>query len=163
MNNNIYVRNQLGSKSGARSKLSAKSTVKRNKNIKEVSKISLKTSSSVNKTLSHMSSGNSSNVISSTLGKASITTAVIGASIAIAEKTVSFGIDLKEAETGDRVSANNARATLKTVVSLGQNYIFGAIHNELFTKRVISRQNYGLDYYRELYQLNMEGKKNKRI
>lgn len=163
MNNNIYVRNQLGGKSGPRQRLSAKSTIKRNKNTKDSSKMSLKAASSFNKTLGHMSSGSSSNVMSSSLGKAGVTAAVIGAGITVAEKIFSFGISLKEAETGDRVSANNARATLKTVTSLGTNYLYGAIQNELFTKRVISRQNYGLDYYRELYQLNMEGTKIKRI
>ena len=160
---NIYVRNQLGSKSGSRSKLSGKGSIQRNKNVLISGKMSTKMSTNINKTIGHMSSGSSSSILSSGLGKAGKTLGVIGAMLAVAEKIASFGINLNEAKTGEQIRANNASMGIKTVASLGTNFLYGAVQNELFTKKVISRQNYGLDYHRELYQLNMEGTKNKRI
>ena len=48
-------------------------------------------------------------------------------------------------------------------MSFGTNYLFGGIQNELFNKQVVTRQNLGLDYGREVYNMNIEGIKNKRI
>jgi hypothetical protein len=114
------------------------------------------------KGISSMSSGSSSLGLSG-ISKGFGVGAVISGLIILADKVVSFGINLKEARTGEQVWAHNSRTTLKTITSLGTNYLFGAIQNELFAKKTISRQNYGLDYGRELYQINVEGSKNKRI
>jgi hypothetical protein len=160
---NIYIRNGLGGKSGAKQKLSAKGSIKRIKSTMDISKMTKKAASEIGGAIGQMNSGSGSNLISKSLGKVGGTVAVIGSAIMLADKIASFGINLKEAKTGEQVWAHNARTTKNTILSLGTNYLFGAIQNEIFTKKVISRQNYGLDYGRELYNINNEGQKNKRI
>jgi len=160
---NIYIRNQLGAKSGAQQKLSAKGSIERAKNTLN-SANSIKTvESTLSSTLGHISSGTGSNTLTKGISKAGLTSGLLAAIIAGAEKVVSFGIDLKYSGTGERIWANNSKATLKTALSLGTNFIYGGFQNELFIKKELSRQNFGLDYYREIYNINMEGSKNKRI
>jgi len=159
---NIYVKNMLGRGGSSQNKLSAKGSVHRSKNIVNNSKKLKRIPGMASKGISSMSSGSSSLGLSGMMKGAGAAGAV-AALIALADKVVSFGINIKEARTGEQVWAHNSRATLKTVTSLGANYLFGAIQNELFTKKTISRQNYGLDYGRELFQINVEGSKNKRI
>ena len=162
---NIYVKNMLGRGGSSQNKLSAKGSVHRSKNIvnnsKKLKRIPGMASKGIS-SISSMSSGSSSLGLGTMMKGAGVAGA-IGLLLVAAEKVVSFGINLKEARTGEQVWAHNSRATLKTVTSLGTNYLFRAIQNELFTKKTISRQNYGLDYGRELYQINVEGSKNKRI
>jgi hypothetical protein len=159
---NIYVKNMLGRGGSSQNKLSAKGSVHRSKNIVNNSKKLKRISGMASKGISSMSSGSSSLGLSGMM-KGAGAAGAIGLLLVAAEKVVSFGINLKEARTGEQVWAHNSRATLKTVTSLGTNYLYGAIQNELFTKKTISRQNYGLDYGRELFQINVEGSKNKRI
>jgi len=159
---NIIVKNMLGRGGSSQNKLSAKGSVQRNKNIVNNSKKLKRIPSMASKGLSSMSSGSSSLSLGG-IPKGAGVGAVISGLIILADKVVSFGINLKEARTGEQVWAHNSRTTLKTITSLGTNYLFGAIQNELFIKKTISRQNYGLDYGRELYQINVEGSKNKRI
>jgi len=159
---NIYVKNMLGRGGSSQNKLSAKGSVQRNKNIVNNSKKLKRISGAASKGMSSMSSGSSSLGLGKIMKGAGVAGA-IGLLLVLAEKGVSFGINLKEARTGEQIRAHNARTTLNTVSSLGTNYLFGHIQNELFTKKTISRQNFGLDYGRELYQINVEGSKNKRI
>lgn len=160
---NIYIKNGMGGKAGARQKLSAKGSIARNKNTMNISATAKKISGTTSNMINSASSSSGFISISKTskgLGFAGVVAAAI---LTSAEKIASFGINLREAKTGEQVRANNSRATIKTITSFGTNYITGAIQNELFTKRIISRQNFGLDYGRELYQINVEGYKNKRI
>lgn len=163
---NINIRNQLGGKSNAKQKISAKGSIRRAKSTMRTSLMPKKLTSSLKGAMNHANSGSSANMLSSVSAVskgAGITMAFVASLTMASIKIAKFGININEAQTGDRVWSNNANATLKTITSLGTNYLYGGIHNELFTKRKISRQNYGLDYYREIYQLNMEGYKNKRI
>jgi hypothetical protein len=156
---NIIVKNMLGRGGSSQNKLSAKGSVQRSKNIVNNSKKLKRISGAAGKGISSISSGSSS----LSLGKAIGASGLVAATILLADKVVSFGISLKEAGTGEQIRAHNARTTLKTVMTSGTNYLYGHIQNELFTKKVISRQNFGLDYGRELYQINIDGSKNKRI
>ena len=159
---NIYVKNMLGRGGSSQNKLSAKGSVQRNKNIVNNSKKLKRIVNSAGKGMSSMSSGSSGLSLGGMMKGVGVA-AVVASLIGLAEKGVSFGISLKEAKTGEQIRAHNARTTLQTVTSLGKNYLFGAIQNELFTKKTISRENFGLDYGRELFQINVEGSKNKRI
>ena len=159
---NIYVKNMLGKGGSSQNRLSAKGSVRRKQNIVNNSKKLKRIPSIASKGISSMGSGSSSMGLGG-LAKGAGVGVFISGLLILAEKVVSFGINLKEARTGEQVWAHNSRTTLNTIASLGTNYLFGAIQNELFTKKTISRQNYGLDYGRELYQINVEGSKNKRI
>ena len=159
---NIIVKNMLGKGGSSQNKLSAKGSVQRSKNIVNNSMKLKKIPSLASKGISAMGSGSSSAVLGKVM-KGFGVGAVVAGLTQVAEKAVSFGISLKEARTGEQIRAHNARTTLKMVTSLGGNYLFGAIQNELFAKKTISRQNFGLDYGREIYQINVEGSKNKRI
>ncbi|MCK9576426.1 MAG: hypothetical protein M0R51_10935 [Clostridia bacterium] len=162
---NINIRNGMGGggKTASQMKLSTKGSINRAKNTMQSTGLLKKATSGVNSTMSAINSGSSTGILSSKIGKIGSAGAAIGMLLATSEKLISFGINLQEAETGNRITAHNSRNTLKTVSSLGMNYVYGAIQNELFTKRQISRQNYSLDYGRELYGINVEGTKNKRI
>ena len=107
-----------------------------------------------------MNSGNSPVSLAKSLGKGA---AVASAMLLVADKVVSFGINYKQAKTGNQLTAHNEKTSLNTVMSFGTNYLFGGIQNELFNKQVVTRQNLGLDYGREIYNMNIEGIKNKRI
>jgi hypothetical protein len=160
---NIIVKNMLGKGKSSSNRLSAKGSIQRQKDtissINGLKRVTGMTSS----TLSSINSGSSgANLVKAAKG-AGLAGAAIGALIVASEKVMSFGINIREAKTGEQVWAHNAKTTLKTVTSLGGNYLFGYAQNELFNKKVISRQNYGLDYGREIYQMNNEGYKTKRI
>jgi len=159
---NIIVKNMLGRGRSSQNKLSAKGSINRSKNIIGNSKNLKRISNMASKGISSAGSG-SSNLGLTSLAKGAGVASVIGALMVVAEKGVSFGINMQEARTGEQIRGHNARTTLKTVTSLGTNYLYGHIQNELFTKKIISRQNFGLDYGREIYQINVNGSKNKRI
>jgi len=153
---NINVNNNMGGrKSAAKRKLSAKGSIQRALDTKNIANKIRKTTN----VLGNASSGSSSGIFSKVAGKS----AVLGVLLVSAEKISNFGINVAQARTGNQVTSHNSRTTIKTISSGGMNFAFGAIKNELFTKQVISRQNFGNDYGREIYQINVEGKKNKRI
>lgn len=159
---NIYVKNALGKGGSSQNKLSTKGSVQRKNNIVNNSKKLKRIPSIASGAMSSMGSGSSNLSLGKTAKGFGVGATITGLLI-LAEKVVSFGININEAKTGEQVWAHNSRTTLKTVTSLGTNYLYGYAQNELFTKKSISRQNYGLDYGRELYQINVEGSKNKRI
>lgn len=159
---NIYIKNGMGGKSGARQKLSAKGSIQRANNNK-IGMSLKKSTSMITGGINSMSSGSGSSVLVGGAKKAGIAGAIAAAIISVADKAITFGINLQEANTGEQIRAHNSKATLKTITSFGTNYLYGGFQNELFTKKVISRQNFGLDYGREIYQINMNGTKNKRI
>lgn len=156
---NIIVKNMLGGGSGAKTRLSARKSSKRNKNTMQLSKnINSKSNNGA------MLSGSGINLpSSSTMGKLFKTAAMTAAAIKLADKGAKFAIHLQEANTGEQLRAGNTKNSLDIVTSLGTNLMMGAVQNELFTKKVISRQNFGLDYGREIYSINVEGSKYKRI
>ena len=97
------------------------------------------------------------------MGKVLKTAGMLALGIETADKVARFGIHLQEAQTGNQLIADNTRNSIDIVKSGGMSLLKGAIQNELFTKKVISRQNFGLDYGREIYGINVEGSKYKRI
>jgi hypothetical protein len=159
---NINIRNGMGGggKTTAHKKISAKGSIERAKETMRITGSVKKTLGGVNKALSIASGSGSAGFLSSAVSKGNV---VLGLAISTAEKLASFGVNMYEAETGNVMASHNARNTIRTISSLGMNYVGGYIANELITKKMISRQNYGMDYGRELYSINVEGTKNKRI
>lgn len=146
-------------KTVAQQKLSGKSSIIRAKETMATKGTPRKSFSFANKAVSIATGKGSSGLLASAGSKA---TGVIGGILILAEKIASFGVNIYEADTGNEISSHNVRNTIATVSSLGMNYLSGSIQNELITKKTISRQNYSLDYGRELYDINVNGQKNKR-
>lgn len=158
---NINIRNGMGKggKPTSALKISARGSIERARQT-VVSKGLLKQGmSTANKTIGNISSGSAPSTLKS-VGKSS---AILGVILTTGERVASFGINYKTAQTGNQVWSHNARTTLKTISTSGMNYVYGFLQNEIFTKQTIHRQNEGLDYGRELYNINVEGTKNKRI
>lgn len=147
-------------KSVAQQKMSAKSSIARIKGIVADKGVSRKSFSFPSKAVSIATGKGSSGLLASAGSKAGV---IVGAIIAASEKIAQFGVNIYEADTGNEIRSHNARNTIATISSLGMNYVSGAIQNEFITKKIISRQNYSMDYGRELYQINVDGQKNKRI
>jgi len=161
---NINIRNGMGGgKTASQKKLSAKGSIQRAKETTGGISRLKRGLGIANKAISTGMGASSSGVLSSGLGKLGVAGAITGFVLANAEKIALFGVNIYEAQTGNQMASHNARTTIKTISSLGTNYLSGYIENELFTKKTISRQNYGMDYGRELYSINVEGTKNKRI
>lgn len=160
---NININNGMASgKSSAMRKLSAKGSIQKNKNTMQIAK-RLKTSMrSAGNAVSSISSGSSTGVLTSKLSKSGGIIAVLGAGLVAVEKVSKFGVNVYEVNTGNTLTSHNVRTMINTVSSLGTNYAYGMVRNEIFTKKLIQRQNYGLDYYRELYDINTEGSKFKK-
>lgn len=160
---NIFIRNKSGTTKGATQKLSAKGSIER-KAITMTQKFKPpKGISSAGNIVSNMNKGGSTGVLSKGMKNIGATGAVIGAILTTAEKVASFAINIRESKTGNSLQAHNSRTIVNTITSLGLNYAYSALNNELFRKKEISRQNYALDYGRDLYQINIEGSKTKRI
>lgn len=161
---NINIRNQMGKgggKSAAQQKLSAKESIIRIKETIVQKGMGKKGLGVLGKAISTATGRGASGMLASVAG--STGSSIVAFIITNAEKVANFGVNLYEAETGNEMRSHNARTTIRTISSLGMNYVSGAIQNELFTKKTISRQNYAMDYGRELYQINVDGQKNKRI
>lgn len=160
---NIYIKNQLGTSKGATKKLSAKGSIER-KTITMTQKFKPpKSISAPGNIISNIDKGGSTGILSKGAKKIGTAGAVIGVLLTTGEKVASFAINMRESKTGNSLRAHNSRTTLNTVTSVGLNYAYGALNNELFRKKEISRQNNALDYGRDLYQINVEGSKTKRI
>lgn len=151
-----------GNKTASQQKLSAKGSITRAKETMGGKSLLKKGIGIANTTISTATGGNSS-VLKTAIGKAGPAGLIIGAIMTGAEKIADFGINIYEAQTGNEMRSHNARTTVKMISSLGIGFAQAAIQNEIFTKKIISRQNYGIDYGRELYQINVDGTKNKRI
>jgi uncharacterized protein YerC len=144
---NINIRNGMGGggKSAAQQKLSGKGSISKAKN-------------TMNATLKKQP-----NKTITKVGKIGGVGSAISFVIQKAEQLASLHNNLREAATGNELEAQNTRNTIKTVMSLGLNYVYGMIENELFTQKTISRQNAGLEYSRELYDINVNGSRTKRV
>lgn len=133
---NINIRNGMGGggKSTAQRKISAKASIARAKETIQNTGLVKKSLGVVSKGVSVAtgSGGSSSGLLSSVGGKAS---AILGTVIVVAEKIANYGINSREAESGNQLASHNERNTLRTITSLGMNYMVGQIQNELFTKK----------------------------
>jgi hypothetical protein len=163
---NIRIKNELGGggseTNGLKGKLSAKKTSKKNQDL-IIEKVGKQLNGRIEPTTIQDAlayANNTTNVLSA-FKKTAIVAVMSTALVKGAERVTSFGIDYSEALTGEAVLAHNRRALLSTITSGGSNIINGYIKNEIFTSKVIARQNRALDYGRELYNLNIEGQKNK--
>ena len=164
---NIYIRNRMNSGgNGSSRKLSAKSssqsqitTLKQKSNTSNTHS-STQMARMVNTAVS-LGTGQSFNALTKSISKIGITGLIIGKSLEVADKLVNFGVDIYEAQTGESMIAKNVKAGVQTFMSGGMNVLAGGIRNALITQNVIRRQNNMLDYGRELYNLNIEGSKNK--
>lgn len=95
----------------------------------------------------------------SSLGGPVVATIVAG--LAIANKSADVYLTHSKAKTGQSLYYDNIKQRKDNIMSLGTNYIFGSIRNEFFVKNQVKRQNNSLEYYRELYNYNNFGEKNK--
>lgn len=78
-----------------------------------------------------------------------------------AEKLGLLATSIYQARSGEDMLVNMTNAKIKTVTSLGTNLISGTIRNELFVKPRIMRENYMLDYKKDLYNQQGFNDKNK--
>lgn len=165
---NIYIRNRLNSGgNGSTKKLSAKgssesqiTTLKQKGGGGGYSRSSTQMARAVNTAIS-LGTGHSFKALTSSISKIGVTGLIIGKSLEVADRLVTFGVDIWESNTGESMIAKNVKAGVQTVMSGGMNVLSGAFRNALITQNVIRRQNTMLEYGRELYNLNIEGTKNK--
>ena len=167
---NIYLRNRLGQNSGKTQKISAKGTsIELKDTMKSKKRNAFINSNNFGNYVpisggGKVSSGASKSVVKAGLSKAGpvgVAIAAVLTALQITEKVVSFGVNIWEANTGESIRANNLRATAKTHASLGTNLIIGGINHALFDAKRIKRQNIGLEYGQQIYNLNYLGEKNK--
>lgn len=161
---NIFIKNGMGSGKNtiAQQKLSAKHSLNRNKSTMQLSSKVKNVLGGAGKMAGNINTGSSTSVISK-VGKLGATAAIGGALVTLAIKGANFGINYKEAETGNSLRAHNSRAIINMISTAGTNVLYAGLKNEIFTKKIISRQNFSNDYGRELYNMNVEGQKTKRI
>lgn len=81
--------------------------------------------------------------------------------VKIGERIAIFGSQFREVRSGESMLESNYRAKVKTVTNLGLNILYGEISNALFTRPKIVRQNYALNYEREIYNYSVYGEKYK--
>lgn len=82
---------------------------------------------------------------------------VIGKAI---DKHAQFGISVYQAHSGEDMLSANMSAMAKAYTTLGGSYIKAGFENILFNRPKVRRQNYMLDYGRNLYMRNIENEKN---
>lgn len=78
----------------------------------------------------------------------------------IANQVVGFGAGIYEAHSGETMLTHNIRAWSKTLTSAGTSYVSAWVNNMLYTRPTVKRQNYMLDYSRNLFNQNIENEKN---
>jgi len=136
---NVYLRNNIGRTTRAQSKLSTKETHNNKKGL-----------------ATFMSSGN---ILKSSIMKVPVLRSVMVAG-KTADKAVNFGVALYQASTGENMISSNIKAYSKVATTLGLAYVDSAIDNWLYRIPTVQRQNYMLDYGRNLYTRNIENEKN---
>lgn len=70
-------------------------------------------------------------------------------------------LSVRGSTNGNDIYHSNVKATKGIVMSLGSSLVKQMFTNELITKNQVRRQNYELEYGRELYLLNNYGEKYK--
>lgn len=152
---NVYMRNKGGQQSRAKAKTSAKTSFV-NKKTKVSAQISKKTNN-MGALATFMSTGN---FLKSGVMKVPIIRNLLLMGKAV-DRGVNFGTAIYQARSGEKMLSNNIRAYSKVATTLGIAYVEGAVNNWLYREPMIERQNYMLDYGRELYTRNIENEKNK--
>lgn len=152
---NVYLRNKGGRTTRAKSKLSAKTTHANKKGATSVA--TKKETNHMGALSTFMSSGN---LTKSSIMKVPILRNVMAAA-KLADKAVNFGTAIYQARSGEKMISSNVKAYSKVSSTFGAAYISSAIDNWLFREPEVQRQNYMLDYGRNLYIRNIENEKNK--
>ena len=151
---NVYLRNKGGRTTRAKAKLSAKETHTNKKG---------RTTTATKRETNHMGAlatfMSSGNILKSSLMKVPLLRSAMVAG-KTADKGVQFGTAIYQARSGERMISNNIRAYSKVASTLGLAYVEGAIDNWLYREPEVERQNYMLDYGRDLYLRNVENDKN---
>lgn len=150
---NVYMRNKGGRTTRAQSKLSAKETFNSKRGRVSATK---RDTSNMGMLSTFMSSGN---LLKSGLMKVPILRSVMAAG-KVADRGVNFATAIYQARSGERMISNNIRAYSKVGTTLGLSYLDSAIDNFLYREPEVKRQNYMLDYGRELYLRNVQNDKN---
>ena len=143
---NVYLRNKGGRTTRAKSKLSTKETHtnKKGKN-SAIAGIAAK----------------GKGFGASGFTKALVIVTAISLVAKKADKVVQFGTAIYQARSGESMISSNIRAYSKLLATGGMSYAHGVIDNWLYREPEVQRQNYMLDYGRELYNQNIENKKNR--
>lgn len=152
---NVHLRNKGSKTSRAQGLLSAKETYSSKKQVSNFS--TKKNTSNMGALATFMSSGN---ILKSGLMKVPIlrTAMALGKT---ADKGINFFANIYQARSGERMMTSNTRAFSKVATTLGASYLEGAIDNWLYRGPEVERQNYMLDYGRNLYTMNVQNDKNK--
>ena len=151
---NVYLRNKGGRTTRAKSKLSTKETHASKKG--GTSTATKKETNHMGALATFMSSGS---ILKSSVMKVPVLRSVMIAG-KVADKGVNFATAIYQAHTGENMISNNIRAYSKVTTTLGVSYLEGAIENWLYRQPEVRRQNYMLDYGRELFIRNIENEKN---
>lgn len=145
------------------------------------SKISAKKSSGVSKQIIQQSQGGNGNTLKALKTIKSVGGSALGGSqsllntltsyvppvaigyglVKVGERIAVFGSQFRQSRSGESMLESNYRAKVKTTTNLGLNILYGQISNTLFTQPKIVRQNYALNYERQLYNYNVYSEKNK--
>jgi hypothetical protein len=150
---NVYLRNKGGRTTRAKAKLSAKETHSSKKGGTSATK---KDVNNMGVLATFMSTGNP---LKSGVMKVPVIRSVM-ATGKVADKAVNFGTAIYQAHSGENMISGNIRATSKIASTFGVSYLEATISNELYRRPTVERQNYMLDYGKELYNLNIENNKN---
>lgn len=156
---NINIKNKLGQSGNGGNKRTVSSQREQISTIKNSNIKSLGTSA--NKSISSVMSGRGSSMIGKLGTMGGVVGAVIGVAIATADKGTDLFVSYQTAKTGQSIHYGNIKAKKDMILSLGTNYLYGGVKNEIFTKKVVKRQNFTNEYNREVYNLNNFGEKNK--
>lgn len=116
------------------------------------------TATSLNKGLNLASGGSSGISLTKVAGATSM---AVAAGVAIASKSHDLYVGIQRAKSGNNLYYSNIATKKKTIMMLGLNYLSGALNNALTTRHEIARENMGLEYHREIYNLNNFNEKNK--
>ena len=151
---NVYLKNKGGRTTRAKSKLSTKETHNNKKG---------KTTTDNKKATNHMGAlatfMSSGHLMKSSVMKVPVLREIMAAG-KVADKAVNFAANIYQARSGEKMLSSNIKAHSKVATTLGISYIEGAISNWLYREPEVARQNYMLDYGRELYIRNIENEKN---
>ena len=152
---NVYLRNKGGRTTRAQGKLSTKETHNSKKGRTSAS-ATKKETNHMGALATFMSSGN---ILKSSIMKVPILRSAMVAG-KVADKGINFVTRLYQAQSGENMISSNTKAYSKVATTLGLAYLEGSIDNWLYRKPTVQRQNYMLDYGRNLYIRNIENEKN---
>ncbi len=153
---NVNLRNGGGRTTRAQSKMSTKGSFN-NKKGRMATVATKKETNHMGALATFMTSGN---MLKSGLMKVPLLRSVMVAG-KVADKGVQFGTAIYQARSGEKMISHNIKAYSKVYTTMGIAYLEGALDNYLYREPEVKRQNYMLDYGRELFLRNIENEKNK--